>query len=198
MNTELQRENALLREALAIKNELDIMKQMRRRSKSSRKLSGSSLVGTPLRLPIVESKLDQWYNEDVDVSVSSTGSDIRRRLQETLDIHPQYSHVTPSRETPMAHDRTIVQHSFDIPQATFFAPTSFAQTSFARHETVFPSYANLMNETIHKLPPLFKSPLLATAPNTPMFSAWRIPEPVLFGLASKPHGSPSQYVSNIN
>lgn len=150
-----------MREALAIKNELETMKkQSKRRSRG--KLSSP--------VPTSEPRLEDWYNE-VDVSVSSTGSEIRRRLQETLDIRPAAK--------PSPQELTLLQCSYLPPEPAHFATS----------QTVFASYTDMMNETISRLPPLFKNAIgpspAATAPSTPLLSNWRIPEPVLFGLGSR-------------
>lgn len=205
---ELQRENTMLREALSIKSELENM-----RPESLGRPPASDLeTMRNLRVipePRQEPNLDDWYN-DADVSVSSTGSQIRRRLQDTLDIrsaHPEYygkvetpgtAHITPPYTSPApvlgernpnrangegSGDRTFLQFSYlaDIPN---YRPNS----SFAVNQTAFPTYANLMNETVDKLPPLFK-PLATTSvsggTSSSLFSNWQIPEPVLFGLGGR-------------
>jgi hypothetical protein len=118
----------LLREALTIKTELDVLKQSQKQMKSRRKSSSrSTLNATPLHyeqsLPRVESHhaparqtVDDWYN-DVDVSVSSTGSEIRRRLYEDLKNRNSYKDVMDLlKETPLNEDVSPIAFSENYPQ----------------------------------------------------------------------------------
>lgn len=100
-----------MREALSIKNELDSLKESQRRLRSRRKsASRSSLnrTGSPFSkdsphiaeaLPIRKS-VEDWYNEG-DVSVSSTGSDIKRRLEANLgnETRPRSNQFSASNPT---------------------------------------------------------------------------------------------------
>ena len=208
-NEQLRRENELLREALSIKNELEALKQSQKRLRARRKSSSRSTLnrtGTPLSydspkpvepVPLRKS-VDDWYN-DVDVSVSSTGSDIRRRLKANIPVEPtpqkretfrherQFEDVSPiayyTENEPPRHPQSFQMHT---PQVKPAEENSYAYMKPPSWINRNPHLAGLHDASSRlgaiQLPPLFRNPMTIS---TAELGTWSIPPPVLYGLGRR-------------
>lgn len=176
----MRRENALLREALSIKTELEVLKQSQKKLKSRRKASRSTLHETPTekQAPVYLSKresVEDWY-KDMDISVSSTGSDIRERLQGSLKLR---SHERESLSAQKPGDISPIGY---FSQQTYDEPTRTDPPAWVQRN---PHLATLFNPSAvaMQLPPLFRTPISSGA-SSPLVN-WTIPPPVLYGLGTR-------------
>lgn len=181
----MRRENALLREALSIKTELEVLKQSQRKHKSRMKASRSTLHETPTenQAPVYLSKresVEDWY-KDMDISVSSTGSDIRDRLQGSLR---QRSNKREGEQLVIA---PAAQKPGDVSPIGYFSQTYDESTGPDAPAWVQrnPHLATLFNPSAvaMQLPPLFRTPISSGA-SSPLVN-WTIPPPVLYGLGAR-------------
>ena len=141
----------------------------------------------------------------MDVSVSSTGSDIKRRLQASLKIYPpESSSVNQSSE--IYHPQQV-QNCVQEPQISSQPPPISSWVNRAPHLAhVMASYKPEETTKPHlptfSFPPLFANPYMGqfSIPTTAVPSSvstptgvrtpsqqpvnWQIPQPVLFGLAA--------------
>ena len=170
-----------------------MLKQSQKKLKSRRRLSRSGLQETPsasgpggfVRRNEGE---DNWYKE-MDVSASSTGSDIRDRLQASLKLYP-----TKPEEGFVALDREMMQFSCepaprvfdDVSPIGYFGesdvnvvPVQYAEPAWVSRN---PHLATLFDPSVvtSQLPPLFRTPI-SSGSSSPLVN-WTIPDPVLFGL----------------
>ncbi len=216
-------ENATLIKSIDEKQRvIDSLKERIKRSKETKTSHfSSSSVGSiqniksrkVLQLPQVFSIEE---NPAVDVSVSSTGSDIKRRLQASLKIYPteEASSMNQSSELyrprPVQPDIRDHQERLDSSQQT---PISTWVNRAPHLAQIMASYKPEDNPKphlpIYNFPPLFANPYMGqfsisstavpsnvstpTGVRTPVQQQnanWQIPQPVLFGLA--PH---SMYIN---
>jgi len=166
----------------------------------------SPSVPVPDPAPLRKS-VEEWYN-DVDVSVSSTGSEIRRRLH--ADILARRSMKEMAKETPVNDDVSPIafteNHAPNAAQSfqmftpltgplrmpardQFFEPPPAVETQSYVPSWVSrnPHLSNLFDPSrmgTVQLPPLFRHPI---TPSTAQLQSWSIPQPVLYGLGQRPN-----------
>jgi hypothetical protein len=173
-----------------------MLKQSQRKLRSRRKSSSrSTLNATPSNRaspnevvpeqPRVRRSIDDWYNE-VDVSISSTGSDIRRRLHADLGSHKNvttHEDISPIAYVENAPPRTNTQsYQMYTPQVAPCGPTSEGDPFVPSWVTRNPHLANLYDPSrlgSVQLPPLFRQPITMSSAE---LGYWSIPPPVLYGL----------------
>ena len=190
----MRRENDLLKEALQIKTDLENIKASRRRLKDGRKSNSSISNGSSTLNQTIQSErshmlrsdrkptMDDWYNADVDVSVSSTGSDIRQRLHAGLNIYPSNQSGLSGDPSPIKENIATAMPKFNqkgyspMTQYSPLPPPAASQPIWVSRN---PHLASVFDpNSAPTLPPLFRSPV------TSSMTSWSIPQPVLFGLGS--------------
>lgn len=145
----------------------------------------------------------------VDVSVSSTGSEIKRRLQASLKIYPTEDNNADDRDRHFEFRRTYPQLVNQQQSQGGNPPTSTWVCRAPHLAHVIASYKpeeNLPSFSSNNFPPLFANPYMPfshvstavpsavttpTALRSPQQQSinWQIPQPVLFGLGGASYGN---------
>lgn len=167
---------------MSIKTELDVLKQSQKKLKSRRKASRSTLHETPVDSRALNSlskrdSVDDWYKA-ADVSVSSTGSEIRNRLQASLRMYPpETENFAPLHSTAPVFE--------DVSPIGYFGEEQVMPCATPAWVSRNPHLATLFDPAAvaMQLPPLFRTPI-SSGSSSPLVN-WTIPAPVLFGLGGK-------------
>ena len=125
--------------------------------------------------PPTRKSVEDWYNE-VDVSVSSTGSEIRNRLQASLNVYPSPKNLQDAF-SPVQYDDGLktAAYAMNTPQMACLTEEE------SRH---VPSWISRNPQLAYLYKPAGEFPQLPASffgAHTPV-SAWTIPDPVLYGL----------------
>jgi len=219
-NRELRIENANLLKNLDEKQRLiDSLKTRKKRDKSLQSSldNSSTSVGTIQNIKsekLIHAPRVFSIKEEpaVDVSVSSTGSEIKRRLQASLKIYPTDGNNTDDLDRHFEPQNTYPQLEYQQPSQAGHPPASTWVSRAPHLAHVIASYKpeeKVPSFSLNKFPPLFANaympfshvstavPSAVTTPTalrSPQQQSinWQIPPPVLFGLGGAPYSNRAQ------